>query len=244
MLYLFCNRAKTKSVNFNSVLFDMDGVIVDSLPTHALAAQNVLRRHGYELPTEEYRQHWAGLTDTAGFEQYFQKRGVEIDLSAIVKEKANEYMTLCDGNLRPCPGALEFIDYLVREGVTLGLVTSALKTEAELTLRAFGIRNKFKAVVTANDITHSKPHPEPYLKGALALGTVPARCIVVEDATDGVLAARRAGMRCVAVTNTCTADELWAATIVVDRLSPEAVAELLPERPLFDIAPATIQSGR
>lgn len=206
----------------------MDGVIVDSLPTHALAAQNVLRRYGYKLTIDDYLENFAGCTDREGFTRYFERYGKVMDVRPIVKEKGDEYMALCRGHLVAFPGVLEFIDELSRQGVALGLVTSALQAEADLTLEAFGIRNKFGAMVTARDVNNSKPHPEPYLRGADKLGVSPRVCLVVEDATDGVQAALRAGMRCLAVTNTCGAQELSAATMVVDKLGVHTVRDLFP----------------
>jgi HAD superfamily hydrolase (TIGR01509 family) len=231
MLYLV-RKSKNKQMNFTTVLFDMDGVIVDSLPTHALAAQSVLRKYGHNLTTEDYMQNFAGCTDTAGFRDFFGRLGqpVEVDVDPLVEEKAAEYLALCQGELVAFPGALEFIHELAGREVALGLVTSALRTEAELTLDSFDIRNKFGALVTAGDVGHSKPHPEPYLTGAAKLGAKPENCIVVEDSTDGVEAALRAGMRCLAVTNTCTAADLYEATMAVGQLGPDIAVALFPRQ--------------
>jgi HAD superfamily hydrolase (TIGR01509 family) len=221
-------RGKNKSVIFKSVLFDMDGVIVDSLPTHALAAQNVLREYGYDLTSKDYMENFAGCTDLAGFTGFFRRYDKDIDVRPLVRQKADEYMSLCRGHLVAFPGVLEFIDELELQGIAMGLVTSALQGEADLTLDAFGIRNRFSAMVTAKDVNNSKPHPEPYLRGADKLGVSPKSCLVIEDATDGVEAALRAGMRCLAVTNTCSARDLSQATKVVDGLSARTVRELFP----------------
>lgn len=205
-------------MNAKAVLFDMDGVIVDSLPAHAQATQNVLRRYGFELSKEEYYNQFGGISDVAGFTQYFERMKANIDVPTVVSQKAAEYEMLCNGHLAPCAGAVEFIESLARQGLALGVVTGALKQEAELTLSLFGVRELFRILVTAEDVSHSKPHPQGYLKGLEALGVNSEHCIVIEDAPEGIEAAGRAGMRCVAVTNTYPASELTAATLVVDRL--------------------------
>jgi HAD superfamily hydrolase (TIGR01509 family) len=173
-------------------------------------------------------QNFAGCTDQEGFTRYFERYGKLMDVNSMVKQKGDEYLELCRGHLVAFPGVLEFIDELWRQGIALGLVTSALQAEADLTLEAFGIRDKFGALVTAKDVNNSKPHPEPYLRGADRLGVSPKLCLVIEDATDGVEAALRANMQCLAVTNTCYAGELSRATKVVDGLSARTVRELLP----------------
>lgn len=202
-----------------AVLFDMDGVIVDSLPTHAQAARSVLRQYGLTLSKEEYYDQFAGVSDEAGFAAYLKRVGADIDLPTVLAQKAAEYRRLCEGNLVPFPGAVELVESLAGQGIALGLVTGALRSEAELTLTSFGIRQYFRALVAAEDTSHSKPHPGGYLKGLAALGKSSDRCLVIEDAPEGVEAATRAGMRSVAVTHTHPASELSAATRVVDSLA-------------------------
>ncbi len=232
----FKNKNKT---NIRSVLFDMDGVIVESVPIHTKAAQNVLRKYGLELTDEEYRQHFAGRTDEAGFAYYLELQGAdELDLAGMLREKAAEYAALSTGELKPFPGVVEFIQSLAGSGVTLALVTGSIRPEAELALTTFKVRQLFRELVTADDIVHSKPHPEGYLRGLRALDALPAHTVVIEDAPDGVYAAKRAGMRCVGVTNTCSSRELAAATVVTAQLAPGCLDELLPIEPLFDICPS------
>ncbi|HLZ14959.1 MAG TPA: HAD family phosphatase [Candidatus Saccharimonadales bacterium] len=195
-------------MNYKAVLFDMDGVIVDSEPLHVAAFRATLKRYGHDLSEEQYKQHFAGRTDEAGFKQYFDFIGENVDLPTIMDEKARAYLELAADQLVPYPGVVEFIRDLAARKVPLALVTGSLRAEAEVTLKAFGLTDLFKAIVAAEDISQSKPHPQGYLKGAKALGSEPADCIVIEDAPSGVKAAKAAGMRCLAVTTTYTEEEL------------------------------------
>lgn len=205
-------------MSYQAVLFDMDGVIVDSEPLHVAAFQATLKRYGHDLTDQQYKQHFAGKTDEAGFRQYFQFINEEIELPVIMDEKAATYLQLAADQLVPYPGVIELIHALAAQNTPLALVTGSLRAEAEITLRTFNIAAFFSQVIAAEDITQSKPSPEGYLKAAKALGVDPASCIVIEDAPSGVAAAKAAGMRCVAVTTTHTKQELSAATRVIDQL--------------------------
>lgn len=207
-------------MNYKAVLFDMDGVIVDSEPLHVAAFQATLRRYGHDLSDEQYKQHFAGKTDEAGFNQYFDFVGETVDLSVVMDEKAKEYLRLAADRLVPYPGVIELIRELADKTVPLGLVTGSLRAEAEVTLKAFDIEQYFSIIVAAEDISKSKPSPEGYLKGAEALGVHPEKCVVIEDAPSGVRAAAAAGMRCLAVATTHTPEELAGATAIVGRLQP------------------------
>jgi beta-phosphoglucomutase len=215
-------------MNYQAVLFDMDGVIVDSEPLHAKVYQQVLKRRGYEITDEQYKAHILGKTDEAGLRHYCEAMGITDDPSLILAEKAEAYLAFVADKLVPHQEVVELIYDLVRRDIALGLVTGSLRAEAELTLRTLGIGDHFAAIVVAEDITRSKLHPEGYLKGARALGVNPEACVVVEDAPSGIRAAKAANMRCVAVTSGHNADELREATLVVDWLRPGCLNRLQP----------------
>ncbi len=213
-------------MSYKAVLFDMDGVIVNSEPLHVAAFQAVLKRYGHDLSDDQYKHHFAGKTDEAGFRQYFDFINEMVELPVIMDEKAKAYLELAADQLVPYPGVVELISRLASQKVPLALVTGSLRTEAEITLQTFKIAEFFTAVVAAEDITQSKPSPEGYLKGAAALEVDPADCIVIEDAPSGVKAARAAGMRCLAVTTTHSREDLEAATVIVEQLRPDCVGLL------------------
>jgi beta-phosphoglucomutase len=213
-------------MNYKAVLFDMDGVIVDSEPLHVAAFRATLKDYGHELTHEQYEQHFAGRTDEAGFKLYFDFIDETVELPVIMDKKAKAYLELAADQLVSYPGVTEFIRDLTSHQVPLALVTGSLRAEAEITLKAFGLTEVFRAIVAAEDILQSKPSPEGYLKGAKALGVKPADCIVIEDTPNGVKAAVAAGMRCLAVTTTHSKAELEAATLILDQLRPGCLKPL------------------
>lgn len=207
-------------MKYEAILFDMDGVIFDSEPLHIAAFRTVLSRYGHELSQEDYVEHFAGKTDEAGFDSYFGSFTETFDLPAIMDEKAKVYLDLADSQLNPYPGIVPLIRELANRG-PLALVTGSLRMEAEAALKAFGINDCFKVIVAAEDITRSKPDPEGYNRAITELRVSPGQCIIVEDTPSGVRAARAAGVDCIAVTNTHTAEDLQDATHIVSRLGLE-----------------------
>lgn len=213
-------------MGYKAVLFDMDGVIVDSEPLHVAAFQATLKNYGHSLSGEQYKQHFAGRTDEAGFRQYFDYIGETVELPVVMDEKAKVYLGLAADQLTPYPGVLEFIRDLAAREVRLALVTGSLRAEADVVLRTFNLTDIFSTVIAAEDVTHGKPSPEGYLKGARGLNVGPADCIIIEDAPSGVQAAKAAGIRCVAVTNTHTKEELADAGLAIEQLKPGCIDSL------------------
>ncbi len=207
-------------MKYTAVLFDMNGVIVDDEPLHLLAFQRVLADMGQELTHDDYKKFFAGKTDSDGFKAYLTHNNLDFELGKLMGKKAQAYMDLAEGVIKPYPGVVEFIKSLSGYGIRLALVTSSLRVEAETVLRAFELADLFDVVVTADDITNGKPDPEGYLRGATGLGVVPALCVVVEDAPSGLAAAKAAGMRCAAVLNTHSEVELVGAELKLDELKP------------------------
>lgn len=207
-------------MKYKAVLFDMDGVILDSEPLHVAAFQATLGRFGYELDTNGYEAYFAGKTDEEGFKQYFDFLNEQADIRAIMSEKAKTYLEMASDQLSPYPGVVDIIRKLSLK-MPLGLVTGSLRVEVDIALKACGIEGLFSAIVTADDITSSKPNPEGYIKAATLLSVSPLDCVVVEDTPNGVNAAIAARMESIAVTNTHSEKDLREATKVVDKLSFE-----------------------
>lgn len=205
-------------MKYKAVLFDMDGVILDSEPLHIAAFQATLGRFGHTLDMDGYEAHFAGKTDEEGFRQYFDFIGETANIPHIMSEKAKAYLELAGDQLSPYPGVVSLIKELSTR-VPLALVTGSLRAEVDVALKACGIQDQFSVIVAADDISKSKPDPEGYLKAAKQLSIAPKDCVVVEDTPNGVSAAAAANIDCIAVTNTHSTDQLKAATRVADTLS-------------------------
>lgn len=206
-------------MKYKAALFDMNGVIVDDEELHEAAFDKVLTAKGFDFDHQKYIEHFAGKTDEFGFQSFYSSAGVEIpDMRAILNEKTAAYKSLAS-SLKPYPGVFDYINALEQAGYRLGLVTGSSQQETEIVLSTLKAKTLFEVQITADQITKSKPNPEGYLKAASAMKLQPDECFVVEDTPSGVSAARAAGMACIAVTNTHTADQLAKATLVVEALN-------------------------
>lgn len=200
------------------MLFDMDGVILDSEPLHIAAFQATLGRFGHDLDMNGYQAHFAGKTDEEGFKQYFHFINEAADIPSLMSEKAKTYLELAGDQLSPYQGIVPLIKELSSH-VPLALVTGSLRSEVDVALKSCDLEDVFSSIVAAEDIASSKPNPEGYLKAAHQLNVAINDCVVVEDTPTGIKAAMAANADCIAVTNTHSKEELKAATKVVEKLS-------------------------
>ena len=214
-----------------AVIFDVDGVLVDSYDAHFRSWRDVLAEHGLAL-------------DEAGFAQTFGRTSREIIAKmwgdgvddararAIDDRKEALYRDLVRDAFPAMAGAVALIDALLAAGFVLGVGSSAPPANVELTLACLGRRAAFSAIVTGRDVTRGKPDPQVFLLAAERLGVAPAQCVVIEDAPAGVRAAVAAGMAGVALLGTAPAETLaeagaWLTVGSLDELSPAVLARLL-----------------
>jgi HAD superfamily hydrolase (TIGR01509 family) len=215
--------------SIRAVIFDMDGVIADSEPIHILAEKELFLPYDVLLSDEELH----GFMGT-GIESMLKKLvdayAVQVNpIKLYEKHKANLLKRMQNG-LLPIPGSLELIRRLADFGILLGLATSSFRDMVRLVLQKFGIENCFHAVVTVDDISRSKPDPEIFLATADRLGVSPHGCLVVEDSTNGVLAAKAAGMTCIGFVSPNSRNQnLESADVIVDSMEaikPELLLSL------------------
>lgn len=212
-----------------AVIFDMDGVIVDSEPYSMRALVDELRHHGIDPSEEELRRSY-GRKITEDFADFFTRHGVTADLEAAVARKRARYYQLAAGNLKPFPGVMALIDRLRETGPRLALASSGDGDKVAFSLQALGLDGVFEVIVTGDDITLSKPDPEIYVTTARRLGIDPRDCLAIEDAPNGVCAAKGAGMRCIAVTNSVPREQLEGADLIVASLADDLSAVLQEAR--------------
>ena len=188
-------------VRCSALLFDMDGVLIDSTPAAARVWRNWAIIHGFDPREVVARAH--GRPSIMTIRDYLPCADHEAENRIVERQEIEDLEGVV-----PLPGARELLDTLPPERWTIS--TSATRPLAEVRLRAAGLCVP-KTIVTATDITHGKPHPEPYLKAAAALGFAPETCVVVEDAVAGVQAGKAAGARVIGFTTTFAAEKLEAA---------------------------------
>ena len=208
-----------------AVLFDFDGVLVNSEPLHYRALRGCLLPEGIDVGEEEYARFYLAYDDWQAIRVALERHGIPGDaarVQALAERKADLFDELL-ATVPLFPGARELVVSLARE-VPLAIASGALRSEIERILQPSGLRPFFEAVVGAEDVERGKPDPEPYLTAMAHLrGRVPQLrpqdCVVIEDTMAGIASALAAGMKVVAVAQTYPAGELRAANLVVDSLA-------------------------
>jgi HAD superfamily hydrolase (TIGR01509 family) len=201
-------------------------VIVDSEPYSMQALIDILRQFGVK-PTEDELQRSYGRRVRDDFMDYFSRHGVTADVNLAIAHKHARYYHLAAGHLQPLSGVVALIRRLHDHGYHLALASSGDRVKVAFGMQALALIDVFEAVVTGDDVSRSKPDPEIYLVAAQQLGVLPAECVAIEDAPAGVEAAKHAGMRCIAVTNSVARDQLLKADLIVDSLTDD-LAPILP----------------
>lgn len=195
--------------DITAILLDMDGVVIDSEPIHEAAQRIVFREHELPVPESEFAS-FKGMTERKVFERIMEEYGTERhDIEVLIDAKETTFRSLLT-DLQPIPGALDFIRRAYGS-YRLALTTSSARINQEIAFKKFGLADYFEAVVTAEDIVHPKPHPQPYLTTAERLNLEPRHCLVVEDSIHGVRSAGGAGCRVAGMTTSFPADRLLEA---------------------------------
>lgn len=182
-------------------LFDLDGVLVDTAKFHFIAWQRLARELGSDL-TEEQNEQLKGVSRRGSIEKIMAWGGIDLPETEIERYMAlkNEWYLELVNTMTPediLPGARTFLEQARANNV--GTALGSASKNAVLILEKLKIDHLLDAVVDGNGVTHSKPHPEVFLKGAVALGVSPGHCVVFEDAQAGIEAARSGGMRSVGI---------------------------------------------
>jgi beta-phosphoglucomutase len=197
------------------VIFDMDGVIVDSNPYHKIALKDFCSSHGYELSDEKLLKRIYGRTNRDWLTELFGKLP-EDQLAEYAEEKESLYRKLFNDDIKPVKGLIKFLDLLDAHKILRAIGTSAPRTNVDFTLTKTNTVKYFPTILNDTFVTHSKPNPEIYLKSAEALGLPNSQCIVIEDSLSGVEAGQRAGSKVVGITTTHSREELKHCDLVID----------------------------
>lgn len=219
-----------------AVIFDFDGIIVDTEPIHYQAFQEVLNPLGLGYPWEEYIELYIGFDDRDAFREVFRKAARDLDeqfLDRLINKKADVFEKIVSEGVRPYPGAVELVRSL--SGVIpVALCSGALSRDIGPILRQLSISDAFDVVVTADDVRASKPDPESYLLAFSRLAMafpeksiIPAECLAIEDTPSGIASALKAGLGVLAVTNSYPAEKLGDAASVTDTLETFTLSGLV-----------------
>lgn len=212
-----------------AVLFDMDGVLVDSYRQHYESYRELAAEAGIDFRPEHFRTLF-GKTSRDIIVEVWGGGLAKIEVKAIDDRKEALYRDLLREEFNPLPGVVTCIDALDAAGFLLAVGSSGPPENVALVLDRLGRADRFAARVTGNDVTRGKPDPQVFLLAAKRLGLPPARCAVFEDAPAGVEAALAAGMTAIAITGTADAEDLSRAHRVIRafrEITPTQVAECI-----------------
>jgi len=209
------------------VLFDMDGVLVDSEPFIAKAAIMMFEELGVNVSPEDFHP-FVGTGENRYIGGVAEKYGIRVDISTVKARTYEIFGEIARSNLFPLPGAGEFISRCRNKGLKMALATSADKVKMEVNLSEIGLAPEtFHSIITGEDVVNKKPFPDIYIKAAESLGLKPHECLVVEDAVTGIRSGKSAGCRCLAVTTSFRAEALYEADWIYTSLLevPDEVLE-------------------
>jgi len=183
------------------VILDMDGVILDSEPIHLEATNRVLKKYGAEL---SYRENLSlqGTAEIPYWKILMERFGFSEDVKKLIEEKEKHmFEILSRKELVPNEGLIEFLVALRKRGIPIGLASSSQLNQINFILRKLGLREFFSAITSGEEVPEGKPDPQIYLETARRLGVPPERCVAIEDSRNGLISAKRAGMKVIAYRN-------------------------------------------
>jgi beta-phosphoglucomutase len=208
-----------------AVVFDLDGTLTDNMPWHAQAFASFLARYGLPGLTMAMRERIDGKRNAEIFPILFGREVTLEETRRFEEEKEGAYRELSRDRLRPIAGAVTLLELLAGRGIGVAVATSAPEQNVAHTLHAIGLADRLGLVVRSDAVPRGKPHPDVFLHAADRLGVPPETCLAFEDAPVGVTAARRAGMRCAAITSSFAANT-FAGASAADAAYPDFEAYL------------------
>lgn len=188
----------------DAVVFDLDGLLVDSEPLQIAAWEQFLAAHGRTL-SAGLLSGMFGLRVWDAAALLIERLELPLTVDAVVSQRDSLFLDAIPGNLRPMPGAQRLVRALTERGLPIGLATSGHRRYVDVVLAELDLSGLFGVEVTGEQVALGKPAPDIYLAAAMGLGISPGRCLALEDAPHGIASARAAGMHCLAVPNEMTA---------------------------------------
>ena len=205
-------------MNIKAFIFDMDGVMLDSEPFQLQSFNKVLEKFNISVSMSEFKKSYMGFRDTQICGKIINDFNLPISVEDFVSGKRNFYLSIVEKGIPQTEGLIEVVKKL-HEIIPLGIASSSQIKEIETITKKFGIYDYFKVILSAHDVTNGKPAPDVYLKASQMLGIEPSLCGVIEDTKTGIISAKSAGMKCIAITTTHSAEELSGADHIISSFS-------------------------
>lgn len=204
-----------------AVIFDFDGLIIDSEPLQSKAFEMLLTKYG-KVPVLNNRGlvHEPGVGEPINNTKIIQHYEIKEKLDIFMEKRRKIYLELLKAQMKPITGFLPLIKKLKRKNIKMAIATSSPKNQINLVLSNLEIKNYFQVVVSANDVKRLKPHPDLYLKTLKKLSEKPTECIALEDSESGVVSAKTAGLYVIAIPSQYTKHQNFSqADMILENLS-------------------------
>lgn len=212
-----------------AVVFDMDGVLTDSEPLINSAAVAMFEERGLVVKPEDFRP-FVGTGENRYLGGVAERYGLVLDIREAKRRTYEIYLELVPHQLRAFPGAVALVEACRAAGLKVAVASSADRIKIDANLHQIGLPPRtWDGIVTGDDVEHKKPAPDIFLAAAQCLGLAPGACVVVEDAVNGIEAAKSAGMRCVAVAQTFPVEQLGQADLIRPGMGDVTVKDLCGE---------------
>jgi len=217
-----------KQLPLRAVIFDMDGVLVDSEPLINAAAIAMFKEKGLEVQPDDFLPFVGAGEDRyiGGVAEHYD---FPLDVTEAKQRTYEIYLDLISSRLNAFPGVFELVHMCRAAGLLIAVASSADVIKVHANLEKIGMPMTFwDAVITGENVHNKKPAPDIFLTTAEKLGVSASECVVVEDAVNGVQAAKSAGMRCIAVATTFPAERLTEADVIRDNIHDVSLSDLAP----------------
>ncbi|MFF3658195.1 HAD family hydrolase [Streptomyces olivochromogenes] len=182
-----------------SVIFDLDGTLVDSEPNYFEAGRQTLAEQGITDFTWAEHERYVGISTRETVALWQERYGLRPPLDALLADMNRRYLELARAATHVYPEMRKFVELLAAEGASMAVASGSSMAAIEAILTGTGLAAHLTTVVSADEVAHGKPAPDVFLEAARRLEADPADCVVLEDAAPGAAAAHAAGMRCIAV---------------------------------------------
>ena len=209
-----------------AVIFDMDGVIVDSNPYHKIVLREFCKKHHISLTEEQLRTSVFGRTNKDWLTAVFGKDLTPEKFRQYEDEKESLFRKIYAPEIKPVEGLIDLLNQLENAGITRAIATSAPPRNVDFTLEYTGTRKYFETIIDGDGVEHGKPHPEIYLKTAKRIGFPPEKCVVFEDSLSGVESACTAGCKVIGITTTHKREEFQGTELVIDNFKDISLPDL------------------
>lgn len=210
------------------IIFDMDGVLLDSEKIYMDMNQHFFKQLGVQISLEEH-QTFVGISATKMWTHIKEKFNLTQSVEELKElEKELKHTTLKEQHLAPTSGVIDFLDFLKQRGNTITIASSGLRKNIDLILSKLAIGHYFDFVISGEQVVRGKPEPDIFLKVAARYQQQPSRSIVIEDSTNGVLAAKAAGMFCIGYYNPNSGNQdLSKADMIIDTFKDQRLFDLV-----------------